>query len=163
MISFNTAIPATFRPAPLAHVPFVELKGEDVRADRGVMVCLSADCSNFDALMHKALETAASLDSRLYLVHVETVGESVRGGAKERLRAVLERAADAYAGTEVVWIKAWDAAAALADFAREACVATIVIGRGRARQLRFHRPVCRRLLGTARHLSVEVVGFEAGV
>jgi K+-sensing histidine kinase KdpD len=157
MISFNTAIPATFRPAPLAHFPSAEPKTNDSRADRGVMVCLSTDCSNFDALMHKALETARSLNSRLYLVHVETVGESVRGGAKERLRAVLERTASTHAETEVVWIKAGNAATALADFARESHVARIVVGRGRDRWL--HRPVCRRLLETARHLSIEVVGF----
>lgn len=126
------------------------------------MVCVSAEVSRFDALMQKGLATARELDARLYLVHVETLSESFRGGAKATLRELLDRALAAHQDAEAVWLRAREPVAALLEFAREAGIDRIVIGRGntRSRNL-FRRSCCAELIDRARNVTVEIVGFDS--
>jgi K+-sensing histidine kinase KdpD len=125
------------------------------------MVCLSSEPSLFADLLNRGLEMSARLGSRLYVVHVETLSESVRGAAKERLRELLDGAVAAHEGIEVVWLKSWEKTEALLDFARERRVGMIVVGRSRAGSLPrlFHRSVCRDLIREARNIAIEVVGW----
>ena len=103
MISQNTAASRTVQ----AHYfPRLATSIKERRAGAGVMVCVSPDASRFAALVRKGLETARELDAPLYLVHVETLSESIHGGAKEALRELLESAATAHDHTEVVWLQA---------------------------------------------------------
>ena len=169
MISFNAAVPGTLnlslpgdvKPLPAPRLPHLV----EMRARAGsvpaVMVCLSTDVSRFEALMRKGLEAANELGERLYLVHVETLSESLRGGAKERLRELLEGAIAADGGAEAVWLREREPVAALLDFAQRAGVDRIVIGRGRTRAPIFLRRSLRsKLIDRARNVAVEIVGFE---
>jgi K+-sensing histidine kinase KdpD len=145
------------RPAQFGHI------GRQVEAactGRSVMVCLSLDPSGFEALLRKGLETARRLESALYLVHVETPLESLRGGAKERLREVLDCAVAANRGVEVVWLKAWEPAKALLDFAQISRAQAIVVGRSGSQGPLARNGVLRKLTEQARHCAIEIVGFE---
>jgi len=169
MISFNAAapgnlnlsLPGAVQPLPAPRLPgSVEVRAR-ARAVRAVMVCLSTDVSRFDALMRKGLETANELGARLYLVHVETLSESFRGGAKERLRELLEHAIAARQGAEAVWLREREPVAALLDFARGAGIDRIVIGRGRTRSpISLRRSLCSNLIDRARNIAIEIVGLE---
>ncbi len=169
MISFNASAPGTLslslpgavQPLPAPRLPRLVDVGARIQAVPAVMVCLSTDVSRFDALMRKGLEAANELGARLYLVHVETLSESCRGGAKARLRELLEHAIAAHEGTEAVWLREREPVAALLDFAQRAGVDRIVIGRGRTRSPIFlRRPLCSNLVDRARNIAVEIVGFE---
>ena len=169
MISFNAAAPGTLNlssPGAVQPLPAPRVRRlVDVRARAqavpAVMVCLSTDVSRFEALMRKGVEAASKLGAHLYLVHVETLSESFRGGAKERLRELLEGALAAHQGAEQVWLREREPVAALLDFARGAGVDRIVIGLSRRRSPIFlRRSLCSNLIDRARNLAVEIVGFE---
>ena len=168
MISFNAAapgnlnlsLPGAVRPLPAPPPPRLVEVDARARAVRAVMVCLSTEVSRFDALMRKGLEAARELDARLYLVHVETLSEAIRGAAKERLRERLEDARASHDDVEVVWLKAREPVEVLLEFAREARIKSIFVGHSRTRHRLFHRSVCRALLDKARSVSVEIVGIE---
>jgi K+-sensing histidine kinase KdpD len=172
MISFNAAAPGTLnlslpgavQPLPAPRFPRpVEARAE-AQAAHAVMVCLSTDVSRFEALMRKGVETANELGARLYLVHVETLSESFRGGAKERLRELLERALATHEGAEAVWIREREPVAAMLDFAQRAKIDRIVIGRTRS-PIFLRRSLCSSLIDRARniaverHMAIEIVGF----
>lgn len=163
MISLNTAAPSTLnvQANPASRYPRAVETQVPACADSRVMVCVSADDSRFDALMRKGLEAARELEARLYLVHVETLSESIRGAAKERLRQLLEGAGASHDDVEVVWLKAREPVEVLLDFARQAPVKSIFVGHSRTRHRLFHRSVCRALLDKVRSVSVEIVGIEA--
>ncbi len=160
--TLNTFLPGAVQPVTTRGFPRrVEARAK-ARAVHGVMVCLSTEVSRFDALIKKGLETANELDAPLYLVHVESLSESLRGGAKERLRELLERAIAAHQGIEAVWLRDRDPAAAMLEFAQDAGIDRIVIGRGRTRSPIFlRRSLCSELVDRARNIAIEIVGFEA--
>ncbi len=168
MISFNAAAPGTLnlslpgavQPLPAPRLPrLVDVRAQ-AQAVPAVMVCLSTDISRFEALMRKGVEAAKELGACLYLVHVETLSESFRGGAKERLRELLEHALAAHEGAEAIWLRAREPVAAMLEFARGAGVDRIIIGRRRTRSpILLRRSRCSNLIDRARNIAVEIVGF----
>jgi K+-sensing histidine kinase KdpD len=159
MITLNTAAPGTLQPIRIATVWQSPKRIAEVPARNGVMVCLSLDLSRVDALLRKGTELARELRAALYLVHVETPLESVRGGAKVELREFLDGVVASHEDVGVVWLKARQPAKALLDFARASRVQRIVIGRGRTGSRHFGR-VLPRLIEGARHRVIEIVGYE---
>src|ERR1700687_4354880 len=99
MISFNSSVPGTFNaPSPgLLHPAPARFRNpapvrSAVRAAGSVMVCAALNASHFEALLRRGMKIAHEGNVRMYLVHVETLSESVRGAAKERLRELQENA-----------------------------------------------------------------------
>ena len=158
MFSLYSAAPSLFQPIARAGLP--RTRSEAAFTNNGVMVCLPSDPSRLPALFRKGLETAGELGGRLYLVHVETLADSMLGRARE-LHILLEGSPEVNERAEVVWLKALDPAAALLDFARKAHVGIIVVGRSgaRTRKTVLRRSVCRKLIDEARHCAIEIVGF----
>jgi two-component system sensor histidine kinase KdpD len=103
------------------------------RARAGVMVCLSSDpAGNARILLRKAYQTAAELDADWYAVHVDCTLEDKSAAPDRDFRALLDSvvlAADM--GAEAVWLKAPDITEALLNFARDARVTRIIVGRAR--------------------------------
>jgi two-component system sensor histidine kinase KdpD len=129
----------------------------------GVMVCLSSSPSgSARILLRKAWRTAAELDANWYAVHVDCEVRDKTGPVDHDFHALLDGivlAADM--GAEAVWLKAPDIAEALFDFARDARIKRIIVGRARhglGGRLR-KRSVTADLIDRGREFEIEVVGL----
>jgi two-component system, OmpR family, sensor histidine kinase KdpD len=133
------------------------------RARTGLMVCISSSAAgSSQILLRKACRTAAELDANWYAVHVDCeVTNKTRPGDRD-FRAMLDSvvlAADM--GAEAVWLKAPDITEALLNFARDARVRRIIVGRARhglGGRLR-KRSVTGELIERGREFEIEVVGL----
>lgn len=132
------------------------------RARAGVMVCLSSDpAGNARILLRKAYQTAAELDADWYAVHVDCTLEDKSAAPDRDFRALLDSVVLADMGAEAVWLKAPDITEALLNFARDARVTRIIVGRARHRlgaRLR-KRSVTSELVSRGREFEIEVVGL----
>ena len=133
------------------------------RTRPGVMVCLSSDPSgNARILLRKAWRTAAELDADWYAVHVDCALEDKSAAPGRDFRALLDSVVlAANMGAEAVWLKAPDITEALLNFARDARVTRIIVGRARHRlgaRLR-RRSVTGELVARGREFEIEVVGL----
>jgi two-component system, OmpR family, sensor histidine kinase KdpD len=157
-MTLNTALAGDIRRIPTVSAPF-SLSRESAR---NVMVCFSLEDSRFRDLIRQGLETAERLGGHVFLVHVETLSESIRGAAKERLRERLEGSVAVHEGDEAVWLKGREAAQTILDFARDKSVSVVVVGRSSARPHSVWplRSVYRSLIQKARNVAIQVVGFE---
>ncbi len=133
------------------------------RARQGVMVCLSANPSGRTRIMlRKACRTASELDADWYAVHVDCVLEDKAASPDRDFHVLLDSlvlAADM--GAEAVWLKAPDVAQALLDFARDARVKRIIVGRpGHGLGGRLgKRSVPGKLIERGRQFEIEVAGL----
>jgi two-component system sensor histidine kinase KdpD len=136
--------------------------GFPTRARAGVMVCLSSNPSGARILLRKAYRTAAELDADWYAVHVDCAMEDKASVPDRDFRALLDGivlAADM--GAEAVWLKAPSITQALLDFARDARVTRIIVGRARrglGARLRG-RSVVDQMIERGRKFEIEVVGL----
>jgi two-component system, OmpR family, sensor histidine kinase KdpD len=133
------------------------------RARTGVMVCLSSNAAGgAQILLRKAYRTAAELDADWYAVHVDCEVADKTAPVDRDFRAMLDSvvlAADM--GAEAVWLKAPDITEALLNFARDARVRRIIVGRARhglGARLR-KRSVTGELIERGREFEIEVVGL----
>ena len=133
------------------------------RAREGVMVCLSSNAAgSAQILLRKAYRTAAELDADWYAVHVDCELADKTAPVDRDFRATLDSvvlAADM--GAEAVWLKAPDITEALLNFARDARVKRIIVGRARhglGARLR-KRSVTGELIERGREFEIEVVGL----
>jgi two-component system, OmpR family, sensor histidine kinase KdpD len=132
------------------------------RARSGVMVCLSSDSAgNARILLRKARRSAAELDADWYAVHVDCTLEDKSAAPDRDFRALLDGIVLATEmGAEAVWLKAPDITEALLNFARDARVTRIIVGRARhglGARLR-KRSVTGELIARGREFEIEVVG-----
>jgi len=133
------------------------------RAREGVMVCLSANPSGRTRiLLRKAYRTASELDADWYAVHVDCALEDKTATPDRDFRALLDSLVLASnMGAEAVWLKAPDITEALLDFARDARVKRIIVGRARhglGARLR-KRSVTGELIKRGREFEIEVIGL----
>ncbi len=162
MTSINAVSTGMLQPVFAPQFPRLAERHEPARVGRGVMVCFSSSQSpsRFQKLLARGLRLAEERNGPLYLVHVETLSESFRGAAKERLRELLECAVAAHANAEVVWLKALDPVRAILDCARERRAGRILAGWGRPRTRVLGRSVFQKLIAEARDVSIEILGHE---
>src|SRR5262249_30233548 len=110
----------------------------------------------------KARTRAAELDADWYAVHVDCEMGDKTAPVDRSFRAVLDALVLATGmGAEAVWLKAPDITAALLDFARDARVKRIIVGRARhgvGARLR-RRSVPARLIEHGRQFEIEIVGL----
>jgi len=136
--------------------------GFPARVRAGVMVCLSSNPSGARILLRKAYRTASELDADWYAVHVDCATQDKTAAVERDFHALLDGivlAADM--GAEAVWLKAPDITEALLNFARDARVTRIIVGRARrglGARLRS-RSVVGELLERGREFEIEVVGL----
>ena len=115
------------------------------------------------ALLRKASRIAGRLNSDWYCVYVQTPAESATRIDAALQRRLVDNLQMAQAmGAETVTVKDADVAGAIARFAREHKVTTIVVGQSaRPWWARFRRPaVVERLLRNHDGLDVLVVALD---
>ena len=140
-------------------------KGLEEAAQRRpvIMVCLSSSDRLHEELLRKASRDAELMDADCYIVNVRVPGFHFGGSASDRRRAMSCRLRSmASSRVEVIFLKAHDVVRALLDFAWEARVGKIIIGRSRPGILHrlFSPAVTRALLSRVRDVEVEVVGYQ---
>ncbi len=132
------------------------------RPRAGVMVCLSANpAGGANILLRKACRSAHELDADWYAVHIDCAPESKWAAADRDYHALLDSVVLAAGmGAEAVWIKAPDIAEALLDFARDARVRRIIVGRSRhgPGSRLGRRSVTAALIAQGREFEIEVAG-----
>jgi two-component system, OmpR family, sensor histidine kinase KdpD len=128
------------------------------RARKAVMVCLGDSPAGNATLLRKASRAAGELNSELYAIHVETSPSGA--AARENLGRLLDSVMlAAEMDAEVIWLRAPDVCKALLEFAADARVTRIVIGRSRpgfGSRLR-HGSLTRKVIEQGRHFEIEVV------
>ena len=136
---------------------------ESVRTVDRILVAMSSAPNKTRALLRKASRIAGRLNTDWYCVYVQTPAESATRIDAALQRRLIDNLQMAQAmGAETVTVKDADVAGAIARFAREHKVTTIVVGQSvRAWWDRFRRPpVVERLLHNARGLDVLVVALD---
>ena len=144
----------------------VRREGATARAVRTVdrmLVAMSSAPNKTRALLRKASRIAGRLNSDWYCVYVQTPAESATRIDAALQRRLVDNLQMAQAmGAETVTVKDADVAGAIARFAREHKVTTIVVGQSaRPWWARFRRPaVVERLLRNHDGLDVLVVALD---
>jgi two-component system sensor histidine kinase KdpD len=131
-------------------------------ADR-VLVCMASNSPHAKELLRRGARLAGRLNSRWYVVYVETPRESpmlVDSEVQRRLHENLELARSL--GAETVKLEGKDVAKTILDFARSHNVQQIVIGRSYRSPLRslISGSVVDELVREGRGIDVYVVTFE---
>ena len=128
-----------------------------------VMVCTASYSPRARMMLRRGSRMAGRLNTRWFMVYVETPMEAphlIDAEAQRRLAETMELAREL--GAEVVRLKAKDPVTAILDFARSHGVGHIVIGRSRQpwwKQLLGRSPV-HRLINAAEGFDVHIVSFE---
>lgn len=140
--------------------------GFPARPRQSVMVCLSFDSrGRVQTLLRKAQRTALELGADWYAVHVDCDlrdKAAVPGRDFHALLDAIVMAADM--GAEVIWLKSPDITQALLNFARDARVKRIMLGRGRyPRRGRLRGgSVTAEIIKGGREFEIEVIGLGRG-
>lgn len=124
-----------------------------------VLVCLSSYARSAAALLRKGSRIAGRLNTKWFVVYVETPAEApdrIDAETQRHLHENFERARAL--GAEVVRLRGRDPVDALLDFARAHGVGQIVIGRS-------HQPWWRQILGRSVPLRLvkEAAGFDLSI
>ena len=129
-----------------------------------VMVCLSSSPPRVATLLRRGSRLAGRLNSKWFVVYVETPGEAphlIDSEAQRRLLSNVEKAREL--GAEVVRLQGPDAVRALLDFARAHGVGHLIVGRSHQPFWRraLGRSVVHRLVNDGAGLDLHIVSFEA--
>jgi two-component system, OmpR family, sensor histidine kinase KdpD len=128
-----------------------------------IRVCTASNSPIARMLLRRGSRMANRLNSRWFLVYVETPREApylIDSETQRRLSDTLEMARDL--GAEVVRLKAQDVVRAILDFARSHGVAHIIVGRTRQpwwKQM-LGRSIMYRLINEAEGIDVHIISFE---
>jgi two-component system, OmpR family, sensor histidine kinase KdpD len=135
-----------------------------VGSDR-LMVCVSSLSPRADELLHRGSQLAGRLNTDWLLVYVETPEEApgrIGDAAQRQLAATIARAREL--GARVVRLEATDVPAALLDYAREAGIGHIMIGRSQRPSWSWplRQSLVQRLVRDAAGLDLHIVSFTEG-